>query len=588
MENIIIGTAGHIDHGKTTLIKYLTGKNTDTLPEEKKRGITIDIGFSFLDIGDKKVGIVDVPGHEKFIKNMTAGVSGIDYVILLVASDDGIMPQTKEHFDIINFLGIKHGVIVLTKTDLVSEEIVKQRKEEIKEFFKGSFLENSKIFETSINDKNSFSKLKDFLVEDIEKIENEKREKDNKSFRMYVDRCFTVKGFGTVVTGTVMQGKINVSDTFYIYPQGIKGKVKGIENHGNKIESIGSGNRCALNLSQIDKKIIKRGNIISSLNDFESSNIVDVMFEPLKEKKIKNNQRIRLHLGTREVIGRIKFFNKDLIYIDKNSKTEKILAQLILEEEIAGIYGELGIIRNFSPMETIGGIKLLNIFGKKVKRNNIEYIEKLLKLDRDGKILDKEDNSSKLREILENFHRENYLAKGILRPQLKNIYFENLSIKDFRELLDKNISYNIIESNKIENKEYISLKNFKVKLKKEDKILKEKIYKIYKENGLIPQKRSIIEKEFENEDKFIPIHDYLLNEGMIVYLSEDYYILRGFFKEIQKIIKGYFENNDKLTISELRNLLNIDRELAIIVLEKLDSLKFTKRINNYRILEKEM
>lgn len=588
MENIIIGTAGHIDHGKTTLIKYLTGKNTDTLPEEKKRGITIDIGFSFLDIGDKKVGIVDVPGHEKFIKNMTAGVSGIDYVILLVASDDGIMPQTKEHFDIINFLGIKHGVIVLTKTDLVSEEIVKQRKEEIKEFFKGSFLENSKIFETSINDKNSFSKLKDFLVEDIEKIENEKREKDNKSFRMYVDRCFTVKGFGTVVTGTVMQGKINVSDTFYIYPQGIKGKVKGIENHGNKIESIGSGNRCALNLSQIDKKIIKRGNIISSLNDFESSNIVDVMFEPLREKKIKNNQRIRLHLGTREVIGRIKFFNKDLIYIDKNSKTEKILAQLILEEEIAGIYGELGIIRNFSPMETIGGIKLLNIFGKKVKRNNIEYIEKLLKLDRDGKILDKEDNSSKLREILENFHRENYLAKGILRPQLKNIYFENLSIKDFRELLDKNISYNIIESNKIENKEYISLKNFKVKLKKEDKILKEKIYKIYKENGLIPQKRSIIEKEFENEDKFIPIHDYLLNEGMIVYLSEDYYILRGFFKEIQKIIKGYFENNDKLTISELRNLLNIDRELAIIVLEKLDSLKFTKRINNYRILEKEM
>lgn len=588
MENIIIGTAGHIDHGKTTLIKYLTGKNTDTLPEEKKRGITIDIGFSFLDIGDKKVGIVDVPGHEKFIKNMTAGVSGIDYVILLVASDDGIMPQTKEHFDIINFLGIKHGVIVLTKTDLVSEEIVKQRKEEIKEFFKGSFLENSKIFETSINDKNSFSKLKDFLVEDIEKIENEKREKDNKSFRMYVDRCFTVKGFGTVVTGTVMQGKINVSDTFYIYPQGIKGKVKGIENHGNKIESIGSGNRCALNLSQIDKKIIKRGNIISSLNDFESSNIVDVMFEPLKEKKIKNNQRIRLHLGTREIIGRIKFFNKDLIYIDKNSKTEKILAQLILEEEIAGIYGELGIIRNFSPMETIGGIKLLNIFGKKVKRNNIEYIEKLLKLDRDGKILDKEDNSSKLREILENFHRENYLAKGILRPQLKNIYFENLSIKDFRELLDKNISYNIIESNKIENKEYISLKNFKVKLKKEDKILKEKIYKIYKENGLIPQKRSIIEKEFENEDKFIPIHDYLLNEGMIVYLSEDYYILRGFFKEIQKIIKGYFENNDKLTISELRNLLNIDRELAIIVLEKLDSLKFTKRINNYRILEKEM
>ena len=205
MKNIIIGTAGHIDHGKTTLIKNLTGKDTDTLPEEKKRGITIDIGFSYLEISEnKKIGIIDVPGHEKFIKNMIAGISGINYILLTVACDDGVMPQTEEHFNIAELLGIKYGVIVLTKCDLVNEEQKSLVKKEIKNLVKNSFLENAEILETSAKDKNSYEKLKSFLIKDIEKCEKEDKKSKEKDFRMYVDRTFSVKGFGTVITGTVL------------------------------------------------------------------------------------------------------------------------------------------------------------------------------------------------------------------------------------------------------------------------------------------------------------------------------------------------------------------------------------------------
>lgn len=588
MRDIIIGTAGHIDHGKTTLIKYLTGKDTDTLPEEKKRGMTIDIGFSFLD-GENgtKIGIVDVPGHEKFIKNMTVGISGIDYVVFLISADDGIMPQSEEHFNIINLLGIKHGVIVLSKVDLVEEDTIARRKNEIAEYFKGTFLENAKILETSIKDKGSFERVKNFVLEDLKKLNFESEESLEKPFRMYIDRCFSIKGFGTVVTGTVMQGNINLDDKIYIYPQNIVGRIKGIENHGNKILSIGRGKRCALNLAQIDKSIIKRGNIISSDRNFDSSKIIDVMLKPLREKKLKHNQRIRLHIGTREVIGRLRLFEENNIFLEKTSKISKYPAQLILEEEVSAVYGELGIIRNFSPMDTIAGVKILNIYGKKVKRTDKEYINNLLNLDKKGFLEENTDNSDKLLKILDNFHKENYILRGILRAELKNTYFPNMDIREFRDFIDKNLNRDIIKVEKIAEKEYISKKEFKVKLTKEDKIFKEEIFKLYKESGLVPLKRSIIENVFKDKDMFIKIHNYLVSQEMLIYLSEDYYILRGFFREIQKKIKLHFEDNDRLSISDLREIIGINRELAIIILEKLDSIEFTKRIENYRILKKE-
>lgn len=587
MKNIIIGTAGHIDHGKTTLIKNLTGKDTDTLPEEKKRGITIDIGFSYLEISEnKKIGIIDVPGHEKFIKNMIAGISGINYILLTVACDDGVMPQTEEHFNIAELLGIKYGVIVLTKCDLVNEEQKSLVKKEIKNLVKNSFLENAEILETSAKDKNSYEKLKNFLIKDIEKCEKEDKKSEEKDFRMYVDRTFSVKGFGTVITGTVLQGEISVGNSLYTYPLNSKVRIKSIENHGIRLEKIEAGNRCALNISDIEKENIKRGSIVSSAPDFKSSDIIDVMFEPLSNVSIKNNQKIKVYFGTREILGKIKIFTENSQFIKINDKKIKHPAQIYLEEKVALIYKEKGIIRDSVSGKILGGVKVLNLSSEKIKQSNILYAEKLINIYKENETFENKKDSAYLKNILENFHKSSHLERGILRAELKNKYFKDFSHKDFKKFIDENIIKNEIKSEKIYEREYISLKDYKIKLTKDEKELKEKVFKIYKGSRFIPKKQSIIEGEFLNTENFRNIHNYLYEEGMIIFLENDFYILKGFLKEAEKLIKEYLKENEKITLSEIRTLLNIDRLSAVMILEKLDKLKITERIKDYRILYK--
>lgn len=583
MKDIVIGTAGHIDHGKTTLVKYLTGKDTDTLPEEKKRGITIDLGFSFLELlENKKIGIVDVPGHEKFIKNMTAGVSGIDYIILTVAADDGVMPQTEEHFNIIKLLGVKHGVIVLTKCDLVSSEQKEKAKENIKNLVENSFLESSEILEVSIKNLASYENLKNYIIKDIEKIkksENFSEDYNKKNFKMYVDRVFSVKGFGTVVTGTSLSGEISINDFLYIYPKNIKVKVKGIENHSVKVEKIKAGNRCALNLSGIEKDEIKRGDIISSSDNFPSSKIVHVMFEPLKNFAVKNNEKVKMYIGTKEIKGKIKILEKN-----SDNFSEKFPVELLLDEEITAEFGELGIIRSLNPPQTIGGFKVLSLSQKKADKKDREYIKNLISLDKNIKI--QENINGRLIEIICNFHKNFPLKRGILSAQLKNHYFNDLKNREFRNLIDENIKNESLKCEKIFEKEYISIKDFKIKLNKDEKNLKEKIFKIYKGNAFNLQKKSEIKKIFPDKN-FDEIHNYLAEEGMIIFLGEDFYILKGFLKEAEKKIKEFILENEKITISQARKILNVKRAAALMILEKLDELKITKRINDYRILEKE-
>ena len=587
MKNIIIGTAGHIDHGKTTLIKNLTGKDTDTLPEEKKRGITIDIGFSYLEISEnKKIGIIDVPGHEKFIKNMIAGISGINYIILTVACDDGVMPQTEEHFNIAELLGIKYGVIALIKCDLVNEEQKSLVKKEIKNLVKNSFLENAEILETSAKDKNSYERLKNFLIKDIEKCEKEDKKSEEKDFRMYVDRTFSVKGFGTVITGTVLQGEISVGNSLYTYPLNSKVRIKSIENHGIRLEKIEAGNRCALNISDIEKENIKRGSIVSSAPDFKSSDIIDVMFEPLSNVSIKNNQKIKVYFGTREILGKIKIFTENSQFIKINDKKIKHPAQIYLEEKVALIYKEKGIIRDSVSGKILGGVKVLNLSSEKIKQSNILYAEKLINIYKENETFENKKDSAYLKNILENFHKFSHLERGILRAELKNKYFKDFSHKDFKKFIDENIIKNEIKSEKIYEREYISLKDYKIKLTKDEKELKEKVFKIYKESRFIPKKQSIIEGEFLNTENFRNIHNYLYEEGMIIFLENDFYILKGFLKEAEKLIKEYLKENEKITLSETRTLLNIDRLSAVMILEKLDKLKITERIKDYRILYK--
>ncbi|WP_443863673.1 selenocysteine-specific translation elongation factor [Fusobacterium ulcerans] len=625
MRNIIIGTAGHIDHGKTTVVKGLTGKDTDTLPEEKARGMTIDLGFTFFTLSNgRKVGIVDVPGHEKFIKNMAAGVTGIDLILFVIACDDGIKPQTLEHADIIKILGVKKGLILLTKRDLADEERAAQLKEDVRELFKNSYLENSKILEISTKDAQSFEKLKEVLEKEILEIEENRDE--IKDFRLDIDKVFSIKGFGTVVTGTSKNSKISIGDTVMIYPQQKEVKIKGIENHGNKVEALEAGNRCALNIN-MDSKEIKRGNIISKKNSLIISNRLDCVFTLLKRSSnFKNNQRVRINIGTEELIGRVKIFLEDEIL-----SGDKKYVQIELEKESAFSVGDIGIVRSFSPVETIGGIEIINIPKERVKRKDLKYLERLeilssknkykkiesIVLNNENIFTDKEsislllgekisekeiENSqniekisdniyvnterlenlkNKILEYIEQYHEKYPLSVGIKRSELKNRFFENFSIKVYNIALEYFIEKNIIEV----SGEYISKKDFKIKLNKEQKKMKEDIFSYYKKNGFTPQKIEDTIKIFKDEILFAEIHSYMLYNSFLVELAEGNFMLKGFFLESEKKIKEYLEKNRRITLAEARDLLQINRKSILLILEKLDENGITKRVGEYRELK---
>ncbi len=625
MRNIIIGTAGHIDHGKTTVVKGLTGKDTDTLPEEKARGMTIDLGFTFFTLSNgRKVGIVDVPGHEKFIKNMAAGVTGIDQILFVIACDDGIKPQTLEHADIIKILGVKKGLILLTKRDLADEERAAQLKEDVRELFKNSYLENSKILEISTKDAQSFEKLKEVLEKEILEIEENRDE--IKDFRLDIDKVFSIKGFGTVVTGTSKNSKISIGDSVMIYPQQKEVKIKGIENHGNKVETLEAGNRCALNIN-MDSKEIKRGNIISKKDSLIISNRLDCVFTLLKRSSnFKNNQRVRINIGTEELIGRVKIFLEDEIL-----SGDKKYVQIELEKESAFSVGDIGIVRSFSPVETIGGVEIINIPKERVKRKDLKYLERLeilssknkykkiesIVLNNENIFTDKEsislllgekisekemENSqniekisdniyvnterlenlkNKILEYIEQYHEKYPLSVGIKRSELKNRFFENFSIKVYNIALEYFIEKNIIEV----SGEYISKKDFKIKLNKEQKKIKEDIFSYYKKNGFTPQKIEDTVKIFKDETLFAEIHSYMLYNSFLVELAEGNFMLKGFFLESEKKIKEYLEKNRRITLAEARDLLQINRKSILLILEKLDENGITKRVGEYRELK---
>lgn len=625
MRNIIIGTAGHIDHGKTTVVKGLTGQNTDTLPEEKARGMTIDLGFTFFTLSNgRKVGIVDVPGHEKFIKNMTAGVTGIDMILFVIACDDGIKPQTLEHADIIKILGVKKGIVLLTKRDLADENKVFELKKNVRELFKNSYLENSIILEVSDKNPQSFEKLKKVLEEEILKIEENRSE--IKEFRMDIDRVFSVKGFGTVITGTSKNSRISVGDIAMIYPQQKEIKIKGIENHGNKVEILEAGNRCALNIN-IDSKEIKRGNIIAKKDSLIISDRIDCKFTLLeKSSNVKNNQRIRINIGTEELIGRVKIFLEDEIF-----SGDKRFVQIELEKKSAFSAGDIGIVRSFSPVTTIGGIEIINIPKERVKRKDLRYLEKLeilssenkykkienVVLNSDGMFINKGSmelilgekiseleieksqniekisddiyiNTDKLEKLknnilehLEQYHQKYSLIAGIKRSELKNRFFENYSIKVYNIVLEYFRKKDVIEI----SGEYVFKKDFRIRLNKEQKKLKEYIFSLYKKSGFTPQKIEDISKLFKDREIFFTLHSYMVNNSFLTELKEENFMLKGFFLESEKKIRDYLEKNKKITLAEARELFKISRKSILLILEKLDENGVTKRIEDYRVLK---
>lgn len=614
-----MGMAGHIDHGKTTVVKYLTGVDTDTLPEEKSRGMTINLGFTQIKFDDgSRVGLIDVPGHEKFIKNMSAGVSGVDYLLMVIACDDGIMPQTEEHFQILKLFGVKKGMILLTKRDLVDEKRYEEVKKQCREYFKGSFLENSPLLPLSIINIESYNTLKNLLKDELKKIDLEERER---YFRMDIDRVFSVKGFGCVVTGTVKSGKISIGDTLTIYPQNKMVKVKGLESHGEKKDSIGTGNRCAINLAGIESSEIKRGDIIGK--SLLTGDKIECKLTLLENSpKIKNNHRIRLNIGTDEIIGRVKIYEKNYILAG-----ESAFVQIDLEEVLGGVLKERGIVRNYSPISTIGGIELLDFSKKEFNRKDTKQIELL-------KVLSQEDNEKKVEELikidrelenifslfgeeislenlietkkvflldkkyihrdillekisiivdeLEKFYSENRLVRGILKSQIKERYFKNYSLKDYNKFFD----LDLVKEKITVVDELVALKEFKIRLNKEEKNMKEEIFSYYKEQKFNLKPYSYYLEVTKDKNLFEQVHRYMVEEGFIQYLEEEYYILNGYLKESTKLITNFLEKNRKIQVKEAKEVLNNSRDSSILILRKLDTLKVTKNIDGVRVLIK--
>lgn len=619
MRDIVVGMAGHIDHGKTTVVKYLTGVDTDTLPEEKSRGMTINLGFTQIKFDDgSRVGLIDVPGHEKFIKNMSAGVSGVDYLLMVIACDDGIMPQTEEHFQILKLFGVKKGMILLTKRDLVDEKRYEEVKKQCREYFKGSFLENSPLLPLSIINIESYNTLKNLLKDELKKIDLEEKER---YFRMDIDRVFSVKGFGCVVTGTVKSGKISVGDTLTIYPQNKMVKVKGLESHGEKKDSIGTGNRCAINLAGIESSEIKRGDIIGK--SLLTGDKIECKLTLLENSpKIKNNHRIRLNIGTDEIIGRVKIYEKNYILAG-----EIAFVQIDLEEILGGVLKERGVVRNYSPISTIGGIELLDFSKKEFNRKDTKQIELL-------KVLSQEDNEKKVEELikidrelenifslfgeeislenlietkkvflldkkyihrdtllekisiivdeLEKFYSENRLVRRILKSQIKERYFKNYSLKDYNKFFD----LDLVKEKITVVDELVALKEFKIRLNKEEKNMKEEIFSYYKEQKFNLKPYSYYLEVTKDKNLFEQVHRYMVEEGFIQYLEEEYYILNGYLKESTKLITNFLEKNGKIQVKEAKEVLNNSRDSSILILRKLDTLKVTKNIDGVRVLIK--
>lgn len=636
MKNIIIGTAGHIDHGKTTLIKALSGKDTDRWEEEKRRGITIDLGFAYFDLPNKnRIGIIDVPGHEKFIKNMLAGVIGMDLVLLVIAADEGIMPQTQEHINILNLLGIKNGIVVLTKCDLVDSDWLELIKEDIKEELVDTFLANSPMLEVSSTSGKGIKELVD-VIQDM--TNNTVNERDVYTIpRLPIDRAFTISGFGTVITGTLISGTIKKGDELEVYPIGKVSKVRNIQVHNLDADSCFAGQRAAINLSNIKKSELYRGCVIAPVNSMKNTMMLDVKINLLKSSRriVENRSRLHLYTGTSEVLCRIVLLDKESL-----SPGESCYAQLRLEEEVAVRRGDKFILRFYSPMETIGGGEVIEaVPNKKSKANdnlieslklkekgsNTEVTENIIKenssllpsinelakltamsveeiklnindLENEGKITVirlKNDSyiwhksyereiESKVFSYIQEFNKKNPYKLGIKKSEIKTKFFSKIKQNIFDEIIINMISKNSIS----QSNDFLSAFGFEIKKDDKYNLIKGKIEKFVSASELNFVKLNDIialdKDSISTEDILIS----MIELGQIVKIAEDTFTSDIILNTAKTSLIDFLQKNNKISAAEYRDLLNTSRKNSITLLEYFDNTKITKRVENDRILNK--
>ncbi len=631
MKHVIIGTAGHVDHGKTCLIKALTGIDTDRLKEEKKRGITIELGFAYLDLENgQRVGIVDVPGHEKFVRNMLAGAGGMDLCMLVVAADEGIMPQTVEHLDILSILGIKNGVIVITKTDLVDPEFVELVAEDIKELVQGTFLENAPVAPVSVYEEQGLEELKNILQKQCAALPERG---DAGHFRLPIDRVFSLKGFGTIVTGTLMEGKLKKDQNIVLYPENVSVKVRSLQVHSKDAETAWAGQRVAVNVPDRKKEEILRGDVLATTDSLYPTMMVDVKLEVLKhtDRVIKHGSRVHIYHGTKELLGKVALMNQDEV-----KAGESCYAQLRLEEKTVLRKGDHFVLRFYSPVETIGGGVVLDACPKKHRKNDknvyhtfeikehgteserieLAYLEHQgnfysLKVLMDKCSLDRSQTRNLVKKLteagtlhllydevyihqeelkayekrvvqfLDAFHKEFPLKEGMGIEETRN----KLGIGQNAKAVDSLIE--IFKKHKVIKEEHgvISKYRFKVVVKEDEDAIICEITEQYLEFGFAPLATELYLKEHLKQKKFKPVFTSLLNKKILIRLDEQYCLHTEHYEKAKEVFKEIAAEKTIVALGEYREKLGCSRRVAVPILEHFDKTGFTKKTEEGRVLK---
>jgi selenocysteine-specific elongation factor len=623
MRHIILGTAGHIDHGKSALVKALTGIDPDRLKEEKERGITIDIGFADIVYPDSDltVGIVDVPGHEKLIKNMLAGAGGIDMVLLVIAADEGIMPQSREHLSICNILRIKSGMIAITKSDLVEKEWLELVREDLKSFVKGTFLEGAPVIPVSSKTGENVEILKKEIMELALTIAPKP---SDGLFRLPIDRVFTLRGFGTVITGTAISGKVSLDEPLEILPAGIKTKVRGLHSHGRAIKTASAGQRVAINLQSVEKDDLNRGDVAVTSASFSQTKILDAFIELLKDvPALKSRSLVHFYTGTSETVARAVLYGRDEL-----KAGESCYCQLRLKDPVIVLSGDRYIIRRFSPLETLGGGEVLDPSPPKRRRKEIvsglevlhtgtlaqkislktehaqtdgmsvqrltgwinagtgAVSEALKGLIKSGEILQFEDillhrkSLASLQKgimgLLRTFHQKNPLKHGMPKEEVRN------------QLRIEPKIFNFILSgleNVVTEKDLLRLKEFRIALTSSEETFKTKIVEALEKGGFQPPSREELAAALKMDQKHISdILTILAKEGSTVRISETFSVSEKVYQEMIARLRGFFSTKKEMTVADFRDLLDTTRKYALPFLEYLDSHKVTLRTGDVRKL----
>lgn len=633
MKHVIIGTAGHVDHGKTCLIKALTGIETDRLKEEKKRGITIELGFAWLNLPEGgKAGIVDVPGHERFVRNMLAGAGGIDLALLIVAADEGVMPQTREHLEILQLLELKRGIIVVTKADMVDEDWLELAKEDIREAVKGTFLEQAPIFAVSSHTGQGIDELRQEIFRQISEMDGKD---DTLPYRQPIDRVFTMEGFGTVITGTVVEGSVKVGDIVSLYPEDIEVRVRSIQVHGEDVEAAFAGQRAAINIAQLARDELLRGDVLAEKHSMDISKVLDVRIQMLPDAafEIKNRSRVHFHHGSTEKICRVR-----LLDCDSLKAGETGYARLLFDEDLAAKYGDHFILRFFSPLETIGGGVILDPCPPNVKIKDAEWRERLSRIEdmspaerlacavdcqspyfmsldfavrRSGLGAMPEAQRSKAVEeafsrklivplnehislsegfiekmalraqtIIRDFHAKEPLKAGLKREELRTRLLPDNKI----DLTDKLIT--LLEEKKVlvSAQGLISLPEFRVSLTPEQEKISAALEKIYEESGFTPPDTAEVLGRFPKKQRPEAVLSDLIDRGVIKRLDANISMHSRYIEEARQFVIDTIHQNGSIKLAEFRDHIGSSRKFAVAILDAFDREKLTRMQGDARIL----